>query len=102
MVRLILGKGKRGQSHGEHPAVQTPKCETWGREEGNRIIHRVFTFRVFNDHTRVKLLLPHGEKAKRIMARSRKYISTMKKKINLKTISEAAPRGARKPRENPF
>lgn len=45
MVRLILGKGKRGQSHGEHPAVQTPKCETWGLEEGNRIMHRVFTLR---------------------------------------------------------
>lgn len=46
MVRLILGKGKRGQSHGEHPAVQTPKCETWGREVvGNRIMHRVFALR---------------------------------------------------------
>lgn len=45
MVRLILGKGKRGQSHGEHPAVQTPKCETWDREEGNRIMHRVFALR---------------------------------------------------------
>lgn len=44
MVRLILGKGKRGQSH-EHPAVQTPKCETWDREEGNRIMHRVFALR---------------------------------------------------------
>ncbi|KYQ57232.1 hypothetical protein ALC60_03753 [Trachymyrmex zeteki] len=38
-------KGKRGQSHGEHPAVQTPKCETWGQEEGNRIMHRVFALR---------------------------------------------------------
>jgi len=45
MVRLILGKGKRGQSHGEHPAVQTPKCETWGQEESNRIMHRVFALR---------------------------------------------------------
>ncbi|KYN03224.1 hypothetical protein ALC62_05887 [Cyphomyrmex costatus] len=38
-------KGKRGQSHGEHPAVQTPKCGTWGQEEGNRIMHRVFALR---------------------------------------------------------
>ncbi|KYN23403.1 hypothetical protein ALC57_04277 [Trachymyrmex cornetzi] len=38
-------KGKRGQSHGEHPAVQTPKCETWGQEESNRIMHRVFALR---------------------------------------------------------
>jgi len=29
---------------------------------GNRIIHRVFALRVFNDHTRTKLLVSHGKK----------------------------------------
>ncbi|KAL0119863.1 hypothetical protein PUN28_007942 [Cardiocondyla obscurior] len=77
MVRLILGKGKCGQSHGEHPAVQTPKCETWGRVEGNRIMHRVFASRVFNDHTRIELLVPYAK---------RKHYST--KDIGIRTMGK--------------
>ncbi|EZA48160.1 hypothetical protein X777_14045, partial [Ooceraea biroi] len=58
-------KGKRGQSHGEHPAIRTPKCETWAL---NPTRYRIWV-RALN--VRAAILASRGAERLRLFATSK-------------------------------